>query len=558
MLTRYFPSCALLAITVWSIPTQAQTGTPVLTGQYDNARTGANLNESVLNTSNVNPSSFGKLYTFPVDGDVIAQPLYWPGRQINGTTVNLLYVATAHNTVYAFDADDATKPPIWQVSLGPSVPGVSGNCPSQSFTGAELGILSTPVIDPTTATIYLTSATPATAPATGYIYRMIALDALTGQHKFGSPNTITASVPGIGDDAVSGTVSINTHTAMQRAALLLTNGTVYTGFASCGPDRDPYHGWILGYSASNVQTQTLVFNASPNGQRAGIWQSGRGLVADSSGAVYAMTGNGTWNGTDATMTEFGNSFIKLNGGSVVDWFTPTDWDALNTYDLDLGSSGPILLPQPQLLVGGGKEGVLYALDLASLGHLGGSLQSFQASTACGTFSFNQCHQIRSIAFWDDVQNPLLYIWATGDNLRAYRLAGRQFITTPDTQYPNLNAQPVMLSVSALRGTAGTGIVWALARSSNGTGTLYAFDAANVARQLYSSATNSARDSLDRPQAGALHHSRRKGVRADVLTPGNGVRYRFPADSDLHRRNTGKSDSAGGLDATVHGNGNLFG
>ena len=197
---------------------------------------------------------------------------------------------------------------------------------------------------------------------------------------------------------------------MQRTALLLTNGTVYAGFGSCGPDPDKYHGWILGYSASNVQTQTVVFNASPNGQRAGIWQSGRGLVADSSGAVYAMTGNGTWNGSGANMTEFADSFIKLNGGSVVDWFTPTDWDALDTNDLDLASSGPNTLSGPQLLVGGGKEGVVYTLYLASLGHLGGSFQSFQATTACGTFTFSGCYQIRSIAFWDDAQNPLLYIW----------------------------------------------------------------------------------------------------------------------------------------------------
>ena len=142
-LTRYFPGSALLAVTAWSIPAQAQTGIPVLTGQYDNARTGANLSESVLNTSNVNPSSFGKRYTFPVDGDVIAQPLYWPGRQINGTTINLLYVATAHNTVYAFDADDAAKPPIWQAVAILRAKASSG-CPTQ-FTAQNWEILSTPV-----------------------------------------------------------------------------------------------------------------------------------------------------------------------------------------------------------------------------------------------------------------------------------------------------------------------------------------------------------------------------------------------------------------------------
>src|SRR5689334_774132 len=355
--------CTLCMLTVAATMT-AQTA--VVTAQFDNSRTGANLNESILNVSNVNVSSFGKLNTFPVDGYVFAQPLYVPKLKVNGPKRNVLFVATMHNSIYAFDADKGTQ--LFRVPLGPSVPATSSPCPSSRNMGPELGILSTPVIDLSTNTLYAVSATPASGG--GYTHRLFAINIKNGSIKSG-PVAISATVTGTGTDSQGGQVIMNNTRYIQRPGLLLANGTIYAGFGGCGPDPSPYHGWILGYSAATLQ-QTAVYNASPNGDEDAIWQSGRGLVADTNGDVYAMTGNGAYDGT----TNLADSFVKLSpGGILLDWFTPSNQALLNQYDLDLSSSGPILMPDTNLLLGGGKYGILYVLNPGSLGKTGAPCNS---------------------------------------------------------------------------------------------------------------------------------------------------------------------------------------
>ena len=254
----------------------------VLTAQNDNARSGANLNESVLSTSNVNVSQFGRLFSRSLDGYLYAQPLYVPNVTISGSgTHNVVYVATLHNTVAAFDADNPSQAtPFWQMNLGPSWP-----CCPTGFLSPEMGILSTPVIDPATSTFYVVAATYENG---SYLHRLHALDITTGQEKFGGPVVIQGSVPGNGEGSQGGLMIFNSQQHLQRAGLLLANDAVYIAFAAID-EGSPWHGWVMGYSASNIQQQVSVYNTTPDGNAGGVWQSGRGLVSDASGDLYFMT-----------------------------------------------------------------------------------------------------------------------------------------------------------------------------------------------------------------------------------------------------------------------------
>ena len=469
----------------------AQSGGPaVLTGENDNFRTGANLNEPTLGVpGNINVATFGKIGALPVDGNVVAQPLYVPGVTINGTQVNVLYVATMHNSIYAFDTDHLTAPPLWRVNLGPSVPaGAAGQCPASFATGPELGILGTPVIDATTGTLYAVSATPS-SPG-NYIHQIFALDIATGQPKFGGVGAITPSVTGAGYDNNGGIVSMNTTRQIQRPGLLLANGTVYAGFGSCGPDPDPYHGWLVGISAQNVQQQTAVFNASPNGGRAALWQSGRGPAADAQGNVYFMTGNGGDDDSD----DLGDSFVKLSPTGVLEgWFWPGNRVTLNQFDLDLGSSGPIVIPSKGLLLGGGKQGVIYLMNPKLLAQpTTVPRQHFQATTTCHPITFSGCQQIHSIVYWDNPQIATLYVWGANDNLRAYRFSAGLFLTNPSSQNAAVAGYPGgQMSLAAPGTTGATAVIWAVTPP----GIMHAYDATNVATELWNSIQNADRDTL---------------------------------------------------------------
>ncbi|HWD99298.1 MAG TPA: hypothetical protein VG345_09680, partial [Bryobacteraceae bacterium] len=277
----------------------AQNGNPAVpTGQYAATRTSANLNEAILDTSNVSQSQFGKLYSFPVDGGIFAQPLYVPGVPIGGAVKNVLFVATMHNSIYAFDADSSSGTPLWKISqfddkgntiLGPSVAAPSGNgCPSAGYSGPELGILSTPAIDLGSNTLYAVAANPS---GNGFMHWLHAIDITTGNERPNSPVEIQPSVAGQGYDQSGGSVTLNSNsTDVQRTGLLLANGSVYAGFGNCGPDNDFWHGWVVGYDKSTLKP-TLTFNSTPNSGEGGIWQSGRGLMADPAGNLWFTTGN---------------------------------------------------------------------------------------------------------------------------------------------------------------------------------------------------------------------------------------------------------------------------
>ena len=312
------PSLLLVVMALLLLPDRGEVG--VLTQHNDNNRTGANLNETVLNTSNVNANQFGKLFSRSVDGQIYAQPLCVPNVSIpNQGTHNVVYVATMHNGVYAFDADDPeASAPLWRVNLGPSVPW-QDTATLYPDINSEVGITSTPVIDVPKKTLYLVAKTKEN---NSYIQRLHALDIATGKEKPGSPVLIQASLTGSGDGRLNGTISFDPLKQLNRPGLLLLDDVVYIAFGSHG-DVDPYHGWVLGYSATTLQ-QVTAYNTTRTGTRAGIWQGGQGLAADASGHIYLMTGNGTFD-YNTGGANLGNSFVKLatpGGLSVVDWFTP--------------------------------------------------------------------------------------------------------------------------------------------------------------------------------------------------------------------------------------------
>ena len=480
----------------------AQTGAnAVLTGQYNAGRTSSTSAETILNTSNVSSNEFGKLFSWTVDGWVYAQPLYVPGVQIRGVAKNVVYVATMNNSIYAFDADrtNPSAAQLWKRNLGRAVAASTANgCPSANFTGTQLGILSTPVVDPSTNTLYAISTYPS---GRTYAFKLHAMDLATGREKFGGPVVIHASVSGSGYNSRNGTITLGpASTETQRTSLLLSQGTVYAGFGNCGPDNDPWHGWVLGYNASNL-SQKFVFNTTPNGGQGGVWQSGRGIAADRIGDVYFNTGNATWynenfanpttgtSSADAALDNYPMRFMQLtHAGQFLASYPPANYANLNLHDLDFSSSGPLLIPGTSLLVTGGKDGIIY---LFNSNNLNTPVQSFQATggTACSGDQ-NGCDQIHDLAF----ANNTLYIWGTNDILRAYSFerATSQFKTTPSSMGTSaLQGGAPTLAVSSNAGQSGTGIVWV----ANPDNTLHAFDASNVANELWNSSQNYGRDAL---------------------------------------------------------------
>jgi hypothetical protein len=461
------------------------TAANVLTQHNDLGRSGANPNETILATGNVNVNAFGKLFSLPIDGFTFAQPLYDSSVAIpNRGTHNILYVATAHDSVYAFDADSGTL--YWHVSLGTPVP--SSVIGTQNIL-VEVGIISTPVIDPGSGTLYVVAKTYENGTQ---IFRLHALDIQSGAEKFGGPVAIAASVPGSGAQSSGGTVPFVASQENQRAALSLVNGIVYLAFAS-HEDYDPYHGWLLGYQAGTLQ-QVQVFNVTPNSGEGAIWMGGQGLVADSANNLYVITANSTRSTENASL-DYGQSFLKLvpsgNSLTVADYFKPNSYDYDNANDLDVGSSGALSIPGTSYIAGGSKSGMLYLVDTNKMGKLNTSsdqvVQEFQADN--GLWG--------SPAFW----NNTLYVWGVSEPLMAYPFTNGLFSTTPSSKGAYSTPGGVTsgtVSVSSNGAIAGTGIVWATAPSADPDhatvgGNLYAYDAANLSHLLWSSAQNSSRD-----------------------------------------------------------------
>ena len=472
----------------------------VTTHHNDTSRTGQNLSETILNTSNVSVNTFGKLFSRTVDGQIYAQPLYVPNLPVNGTTRNVVYVATQNNSVYAFDADDpAASSPLWQVNFGTPVPSTDVD-PTCADITPQIGITSTPVIDTSTSTIYVAAKTKNTSN-NSYHFSIHALGLLTGTEKFGGPTEITAQVPGTGVESVGGTVTLDPLQQFNRPGLLLLNGVVYVAFGGAC-ETPPWHGWILGYSASTLQ-QVAVLNTTPNGSDGGIWGGGQGLLADSANNIYVMTGNGTFDAT--TGGDYGDSVLKIStasGLSIVDYFTPTNQAALDAADLDLGSGGPMALPGTNLIVGSGKDGIVRVVDTTNLGEFSATtnnnVQNFQGTTGVVFMG--------APIYWNSPNNgPVIYIWSGNDFLKAYQLVNGTFLTTPISQSSIPEAlgysNSVPLSLSANGNQAGTGIVWGSgafsgnANQTTVTGILRAFDATDLTNELWDSKQNAARDDV---------------------------------------------------------------
>ncbi|MDP9052912.1 MAG: hypothetical protein M3N93_01205, partial [Acidobacteriota bacterium] len=472
--------------------------TAITTQHNDNGRTGANPAETILTTANVNVSQFGKIFTRPIDGQVYAQPLYLPSVVIPAQGVhNVVYVATEHNTVYAYDADDpGAWQPLWSVNLGPSLPSVVINVSDNLLP--ESGITSTPVIDQSTGTLYVVAQTY----ESGIVYfRLHALDVSSGAEKMGGPVIVSGSVPGLGVGNANGVLSFNAASHWQRPGLVLWNGTIYIGFGS-HDDIEPYQGWIFGYSASTLQ-KTAIRCMAPNSEAAGVWQGGVGLAVDSNGFMYIQTGQGVFDANTGG-GDYADSVVKLdtnNNLAIADYFTPSNQSALNKADGDFGSSAPILIPGTTLGVSGGKDGKIFLWNRNNLGQYNPTDQVVQEWQ--GTYSLitdGDGGYFGGNVFY----NSTLYAWGRRDVLKAFTFNGSAFNTTPaqgGAPLPDDYSNTPGLSLSANGAAPGSAILWSsyaypAPGGSDGyahAGVLRAFDANNVGTELWNSNQNESRD-----------------------------------------------------------------
>jgi len=472
-----------------SEPGQAQkalTGFNVLTRAYDNQRTGVNASETILNSSNVNSAQFGKIFQVPVDDQVYASILYASNVQIAGGTHNVFYVATLNNSVFAFDAD-ASGAPLWMRNFNgtgrPTLNSEVGQaCGGYHDFDGHIGIVGSPVIDGASQTLYFVTRT---VENNATVQRLHALDITSGAERSQSPKVIAGSVPGTGLGSSGGVLPFSPDLENQRAGLGFSNGVVYIAWSSfC--DTGNFHGWVMGYDATTL-AQVGIFNDSPGGGLAGIWMAGAAPAFDSAGNVYLSTGNGTFDGT----ANFGESLLKLAPRtlSLLDYFTPTNFDALNNADADFGSAGPIILPGTSNVLTGGKEGKAYLFPTSRLGHLGdaNAAQIFQAVTP--TARPSETHHIHNaMVGWNGPAGLTAFVWGENDFLHAYRFNGTQF-TTPaaftGSVLPPVGMPGGMISVSSNGVQPGTGVLWATTPragdANHGTvpGIMYAFNAENL-------------------------------------------------------------------------------
>ena len=491
---RKFVVAALSLFAVSAVPAVfAQT--PVLTHHYDNARTGQNTNETILTPATVDSTSFGKLFTLGVDGYVYAQPLYVPGLAIPGNgTHNVIFIATEHDSVYAFDADNGTQ--LWFRTFlinGATTLSTSDVGNTQDIH-PEMGITGTPAIDSSTNTMYVVVNTKESG---ALIYRLHALDITTGLDKLGGPVQLSGSVPGSAPDGSGGMVPFNVQWENQRPGLLLINGYLFIGFASHG-DNGPWHGWILGYNATTLK-QTGLWNTSPNGKGNGIWGAGSGLAADAGGSAYVSTGNGDYTvnvpaAPPSTTIDYGDSVVRVsltNGVPVpVDYFTPYNQQSLDDSDADVGSGGVLIPPDqtgtyPHILIQAGKQGSLYVINRDQM-------------TKDGSHYCNGCSSDPEIiqtvtgsgGLWSmpSYWNGNVYTWGNGNNLKAFSLINGMLSTSPTSQSAESSSFPGSTVAISSNGTT-NGIVWAVesdAYNSNGPAILRAYSATNVSNLLWAS------------------------------------------------------------------------
>ena len=467
-------------------------------------RDGTNTHEYALTTSTVTSSTFGKLFACAIDGAAYAQPLWMPNVSIGSGTHNVVFVATTHDTVYAFDADANPCATYWSKSLLGSGETYLNN--GDTGTGdiePDIGIIGTPVIDTSSATLYVVSKSKdngtSCTPATSCHQRLHALNLIDGSEKFGAPYALTSAitVSGDGDGSSNGSVPFDTLRENQRPGLALVIQTIYLSWASHG-DRGPFHGWVIGFPTNNIGGgPTQVWNSTPNAvsgsnSDGGIWMSGGAPAADSTNDLYFLTGNGSFNGT----TNFGNSTIRLTASgalNVKDFFTPSNQDMLNSGDVDHGAGGAAVLidpsagPVPHLLIGGGKSGTLFLINRDNMGQYNTNSNNVVQSLSVGNGIF------ATPAFW----NNNLYIAGVGGTLQQYALdtsTGQFAIShSSSNSFGFPGATPSVSSSGATNG-----IVWALDNSQYcteqspgcGPAVLHAYDATNVgATELWNSAAS---------------------------------------------------------------------
>ena len=463
----------------------------VLTWHNDNARTGQNLAEGRLTPQNVNAEQFGRLFTIPVDGKVDAEPLYVHGLQILDRGIrNVLYLATEHDTLYALDADTGQE--FWHVPLTKpgETPSDNRNCGQIT---SEIGITSTPVIDRQAGSHGILYVVAMSKNQTGeYFQRLHGVDLKTGKEELGGPVEIHAVFPGTGAASHDGIAIFDPKQYAERTALLLLNGVIYTSWTShC--DIDPYNGWVIGYDAGTLK-QTAVLNVTPNGERGAFWQSGAGPAADSQGNIYLLSANGTF---DETLNangfpshgDFGNSFLKLTPRrgtlSITDYFTMFNVAAENAADDDLGSGGPMVLPDMKdaggktwrLAVGAGKDLSIYLVNRNAMGKF--SKQGNQAVYQELPHILKHQYSRPIPAYY----NGRLYYASTEDTLREFRFENARLITEPESHTSLTFVYPGATPSISANG-AQNGIVWVTENLDPAV--LHAYAANDLGHELYNS------------------------------------------------------------------------
>jgi hypothetical protein len=475
----------LIAHAFAALSLTAQVTVPM--NRYDRFPTGANTQETVLNSTNVNAASFGKLYSYYVDGAVYAQPLYVPAVRIPGRgTHNVLFVATMNDKMYAFDAD-RSGPPLWLRDFTDEMAGVTP-VPVIDITNSNdlnvvgnAGIESTPVIDTSADVIYLVVRTKETGK---YVQRLHKLDIKDGKDET-APVIIEASVNSSARDAVNGVLHFDAKAGNQRSALALVEGKIVIAWAS-HEDIQPYHGWIMAYDAVTLK-QTGALCTTPNAGDGGIWQSGRGPAINSDAGLYFEVGNGGWDGR----TNFGTSVIKVNvhhSAVVEDYFTPHDYGDLNVQDADLGSTGPLLIPGTNILVCGSKKGIVYLLDANKLGHM-----TANNDTVIQAVEVNGGRIMAGPVYWDGPAGPMLFLWCETDVPKAFRFNGHLLQPAPYAKgiVVSRGSPGGTLTISSNGTKPATGVLWATiaegrsADHGNAPGVLHAFNAENL-REIWNS------------------------------------------------------------------------
>ena len=464
----------------------------VVTYHYDNLRTGQNLNETILTPANVNSTAFGKLGAFTVDGRVDAQPLYLSAVAIPSVgTKNILYVATEHGSVYAFDADSVngnTSVFLWKASVLGSGETSSDDRGCSQVT-PEIGVTATPVIDRTRGTHGAIYVVAMSKDANGnYFHRVHALDLTTGAELFGGPVLVQATYPGTGDNSLGGNVVFDAKQYKERPGLLQIGGTIYTTWSShC--DAGPYTSWVMSYDA-NTLAQTSVLNLVPNGSEGGIWMAGTAPAADASGNIYFMVGNGDFD-TTLNASGFpanancGQCYVRLSSTApmkLLDYFTPSNTVSESNSDTDFGSGGPLLLPDlvdgngttRHLAVGSGKDAIIYVVDRDNMGKFNSTADNI----------YQQINgQIGGVWSKPSYFNNTVYYGAVGDHLKAFPITSAKLAGVPATQSSTSFAYPGTTPSISANGTSNA-IVWAVENGS--TGVLHAYNATNLTSELYNS------------------------------------------------------------------------